>query len=263
MINILTKMLHHKAQEISHRAAYLPLSTLKQQCKHLPPTLGFTQAISHHISEGRAAVIAEVKKASPSKGVIRENFDPSKIAESYANNGATCLSVLTDMYFFQGHDDYLQEAKDAAVIPTLRKDFMIDPYQIYESRLIGADAILLIVAALSDALLLELVELTNALEMDVLVEVHNLEELERAQQLPCTLIGVNNRNLRTFATTLDTTLKLLSHISEEKIVVTESGIHTPDDVLLMRQSNVHSFLVGEAFMLAAEPGEQLRQLFSL
>jgi len=257
MTDILTEILHHKAQEVSHRAAALPLSSLRQRCRELPPTLGFTPAILHHLSEGRAAVIAEVKKASPSKGVIRDDFDPGEIAKSYAKNGATCLSVLTDVHFFQGCDDDLQKAKDAAGLPTLRKDFMIDPYQIYESRWIGADAILLIVAALGDALLLELAELADALEMDVLLEVHNSEELERAQRLPCSLIGVNNRNLSTFETTLNTTLTLLPHIPQEKTVVTESGIHTPDDVLLMRQNRVHAFLVGEAFMRAAEPGEKI------
>jgi indole-3-glycerol phosphate synthase len=206
-------------------------------------------------------VIAEVKKASPSKGIIREHFDPAEIAASYAHGGAACLSVLTDQHFFQGHDDYLGQARERSGLPVIRKDFIIDPYQVFESRLIGADAILLIVAALKDSELLELSTLADSLELDVLVEVHDQEELDRALKLPVTLIGINNRDLRTFETSLKTTLDLLDAIPLERLVVTESGIHTPADVALMREHDVHTFLVGEAFMRAEDPGAKLAELF--
>ena len=213
------------------------------------------------MQNGCPAVIAEIKKASPSKGIIREDFNPAEIAASYAQGGATCLSVLTDMEFFQGADEYLALARQSCEIPVLRKDFMIDPYQVYESRVIGADCILLIVAALGDATLLELSQLAHHLNMDVLVEVHDKEELERALRLNCRLIGINNRNLRTFETKLETTIELLAGIPEDRIVVTESAIHTRQDIELMLDNGVNAFLVGEAFMRAAQPGEKLAELF--
>jgi len=207
-------------------------------------------------------VIAEVKKASPSKGVMRPDFRPAEIARSYEAGGAACLSVLTDVDFFQGADAYLQEARSACSLPVLRKDFTIDPYQVYEARVLGADCILLIVAALGDAALVELSELAAELDMDVLVEVHDGEELERALATPARLIGINNRNLRTFATTLDTTLELRSRVPAQRLLVTESGIVTREDVARMRGADVHAFLVGETFMRAEDPGAELRRLFS-
>ena len=263
MADILDTILHHKAQEVSDRKQRHSLAQLQGALDSQPETLGFVRGIRNHVDAGRAAVISEVKKASPSKGVIRENFEPALIARSYADFGASCLSVLTDEKFFQGHDDYLGQAKQASGLPCLRKDFMIDPYQIVESRIIGADAVLLIVAALNDNQLATLCGLANDIGLDVLVEVHDKNELERALALPITLVGINNRNLRTFETSLQTTIDLLDAIPEDKIVVTESGIHTPDDVALMRQHQVNTFLVGEAFMRAEEPGEKLKTLFSL
>ena len=223
---------------------------------------GFVEAIKARINSGESAVIAEIKKASPSKGVMRDNFKPAEIAVSYENGGASCLSVLTDIDFFQGCDEYLQQARSACSLPVLRKDFMIDAYQVYEARAMGADCILLIVAVLDDAQLSELAELAHQLGMDVLVEVHDAEELQRALHLNTTLVGINNRDLRTFETSLQTTLSLLATIPDDRIVVTESGIHTPADVALMRDNNVHAFLVGEAFMRVDEPGEKLKALFS-
>ena len=227
----------------------------------LPPPRPFLGNLERTITHGRAAIIAEIKRASPSKGLLRDPFLPADIARSYAAAGATCLSVLTDRDFFQGHEDYLKEARAACELPVLRKDFIIDPYQVYEARLIGADCILLIVAALDDATLVELTRLAVDLEMDVLVEVHDAEELERTLALGAPLIGINNRNLRSFETRLDTTLNLLSRIPADRTVVTESGIHTPADVALMREHGVHAFLVGEAFMRAADPGAKLMELF--
>lgn len=207
-------------------------------------------------------MIAEIKKASPSKGVLREDFDPAAIAQSYAQHGAACLSVLTDKDFFQGSEAYLQQARAACALPVLRKDFIIHPYQVYEARAIGADCILLIVAALDDAVMRELAALAAALGMAVLVEVHDAAELERALALETPLIGVNNRNLRTFETSLQTTLHLLDRIPEDRIVITESGILRREDVALMRAHHVDAFLVGEAFMRAAEPGAELARLFA-
>jgi len=208
------------------------------------------------------AVIAEIKKASPSKGVIRENFDPVAIARSYEKGGATCLSVLTDVDFFQGADAYLQQAREACTLPVIRKDFIIDPYQVYEARTIGADCVLLIVAALSDAQLQELSQLAEQVGLDVLVEVHDEAELHRALKLNTPLIGINNRNLRTFDVSLQTTIDLLPLIPDDRIVVTESAIHTPQDVNFMRKHNVNAFLVGEAFMRADDPGVKLAELFA-
>jgi indole-3-glycerol phosphate synthase len=207
-------------------------------------------------------VIAEIKKASPSKGVLRENFHPAEIAASYAKHGAACLSVLTDKQFFQGDNEFLKQARAACEIPVLRKDFMISEYQIYEARAMGADCILLIVAALTSSQMKELEELAHSLYMDVLVEAHDGSELKKALRLKTTLIGINNRNLRTFETKLDTTLDLLSAIPNDRLVITESGVSTPADVARMRQHGVNSFLVGEAFMRASDPGIELARLFS-
>jgi len=261
MSDILKKILATKVEEVTNRAERIPLSALKQKCESSVSVRGFIASIENKIANNQPAVICEIKKASPSKGVIREHFVPSEIAVSYAQYGAACLSVLTDEQFFQGHDDFLGQARQACNLPVIRKDFTIDPYQVYEARTIGADAILLIVAALGDAMLLELCDLAQGLGMDVLVEVHDAEELDRALQLPCRLLGINNRNLRTFETSLDTTLDLLGNIPKDRLVVTESGIHTADDVWLMRNNNVHTFLVGEAFMRAENPGEKLATLF--
>jgi indole-3-glycerol phosphate synthase len=261
MSDILGKILATKAREVTERANRIPLTELKKSCESAPPVRGFIRAIEQKMALGQAAVICEIKKASPSKGVIRDHFVPAEIAQSYAQHGAACLSVLTDEQYFQGHDRFLGEARNACSLPVIRKEFIIDHYQVFEARTIGADAILLIVAALGDAMLLELSELAASLGMDVLVEVHNGEELERALALPCRLVGINNRNLRTFETTLDTTLDLLEHIPDGRIVVTESGIRHGEDVARMRDHDVNAFLVGEAFMLAENPGERLSELF--
>ncbi len=261
MSDILKKILARKAEEVRERSLQLPLAELIGRCVDLPPTRGFADALHRTIAAGVPAVIAEVKKASPSQGVIRPDFHPAEIARSYEHGGAACLSVLTDVDFFQGSDVYLQQARAACRLPVLRKDFMIDAWQIYESRLLGADCILLIVAALGDAVLAELSDLALSLEMDVLVEVHDLDELERALPLGAPLIGVNNRNLRTFEVSLDTTLALQASAPTDRILVTESGIHTPADVARLRGEGVHAFLVGEVFMRAPDPGAELARLF--
>jgi len=260
--DILKKIIRRKREEISQRRAALPLDQLIEQLAGLDnPTRGFVRAIADRIDRGAAGVIAEIKKASPSKGVIRADFRPAEIAASYQQGGAACLSVLTDVDFFQGSDAYLQQARAACQLPVIRKDFIIDPYQVHEARLIGADCILLIVSCLDDETLLELNALAHRLGMDVLVEVHDAAELERALPLNNRLIGINNRNLRTFEVSLDTTLELLAQIPPGQIVVTESGIHTPADVERMRRHGVQAFLVGEAFMRAGDPGEKLAALF--
>jgi len=261
--DILKKILRRKTEEVVARAQDVSMRELSQRIESLPPVRGFVKAIDDVIAKGNAAVIAEIKKASPSKGVIRENFDPAAIARAYEQGGATCLSVLTDVDFFQGADVYLQQAREACVLPVLRKDFVIDAYQIYEARTIGADCILLIVAALGDAALVEFSQLAAHLGLDVLVEVHDAEELERALGLDVRLLGINNRNLRTFDTSLQATLDLLPNIPADKIVVTESAIHRVDDVATMRQHQVNAFLVGEAFMRADDPGRKLAELFHL
>ncbi len=259
--DILKKIIHRKAEEVAERAARVPLEQLMALLDGVAQPRGFVAAIEAKISAGEAAVIAEIKKASPSKGVIRKDFHPADIARSYEEGGAACLSVLTDIDFFQGADVYLKEARAACSLPVLRKDFMIDPYQLYEARAMGADCILLIAACLEDARLHELSELAARLGLDLLVEVHDAAELERALLLDTRLIGINNRNLRSFETSLQTTIELLAQIPKGRIVVTESGIHTREDVALMRQNGVHSFLVGEAFMRAEEPGKKLHRLF--
>ena len=259
--DILKKILRRKAEEIVERSTQLSMRELSGRIEGLPAPRGFLQALQTRLQAGQAAVIAEIKKASPSKGLLREPFDPASIAQSYAEHGAACLSVLTDRDFFQGSSKYLEQARHACKLPVLRKDFMIDPYQVYEARVMGADCILLIVAALGDALLQDLAGLAVHLDMDVLVEVHDDSELERALALGLPLIGINNRNLRTFETRLETTLDLLAQIPAEHTIVTESGIHTPEHVALMRNHGVHAFLVGEAFMRAPEPGIKLAELF--
>ncbi|MFO1419072.1 MAG: indole-3-glycerol phosphate synthase TrpC [Methylotetracoccus sp.] len=259
--DILEKILARKREEVAERRRRCDLHEVRQKSATMPPTRGFVAAIQARINAGHAAVIAEVKKASPSRGVLREDFRPAEIAATYALNGATCLSVLTDVDFFQGADAYLQEARSACPLPVLRKDFTIDPYQVFEARALGADAILLIVAALDDALLAELATAAAEAGLDVLVEVHDAEELSRALKLDLPLIGINNRNLRTFETHLETTLDLLPNIPDDRILVTESGILGPSDVALMRQHGVNAFLVGEAFMREPDPGAGLRRLF--
>jgi len=260
--DILKKIVKRKLEEVAARVAETPLQSLQQQIESASPVRGFVRAIEAKIAAGQAGVIAEIKKASPSKGVIREHFVPAEIARSYEQGGAACLSVLTDIDFFQGSDDYLRQARGACALPVLRKEFIIDPYQLYEARVMGADAILLIVACLSDEQLHDLSALAVELGMDVLVEVHDEAELERMLPLNLPLVGINNRDLRSFETSLDTTIRMLGLIPEGRIVVTESGIHTPADVALMREHSVNSFLVGEAFMRADEPGEKLAELFS-
>lgn len=259
--DILKKILARKAEEISERSQRFSLAELRQMVARLPPTRPFRERLEQTIADSQPAIIAEIKRASPSKGLLRDPFHPADIARSYSAFGATCLSVLTDRDFFQGHEDFLRETQTACLLPILRKDFIIDPYQVYEARLIGADCVLLIVAALDDTVLRDLTRLTITLGMDVLVEVHDAEELERALALNTPLIGINNRDLRTFETRLDTTLNLLPRIPADRIVVTESGIHTSADVTLMREHGVHAFLVGEAFMRADVPGAKLAELF--
>ena len=259
--DILKKIVARKHEEIAQRSAGLPLAELKARLADADPARGFVAAMQAKIDAGNAAVIAEIKKASPSKGVLREDFVPADIARSYAAGGAACLSVLTDVDFFQGADAYLQQARAACALPVIRKDFIVDPYQVVEARVIGADCILLIAACLDDPTMWALNEQAHALGMDVLIEVHDGAELERALRTANRLIGINNRNLRTFDVSLQTTLSLLPQIAEDRIVVTESGILGREDVALMREHGVHAFLVGEVFMRSADPGGRLRELF--
>ena len=261
MSDILEKILARKREEVAERLARVPVAALEARLASAPEPRDFTGALEAKIAAGQPAVIAEIKKASPSKGVIREDFHPAQIARSYERGGAACLSVLTDVDFFQGADAYLQDARAACALPVLRKDFVVDPYQVIEARALGADAVLLIVAALDDAELLALTLLAAELEMAALIEVHDAAELERALDLPSALIGINNRNLRDFSVSLDTTLALKDRVGDERLLVTESGILVPADVAKMRANGVDAFLVGEAFMRAAEPGDALRELF--
>ena len=259
--DILQTILRRKADEVADRRARISQRELVRRAEDADPVRGFAAAIRSTIARGHAAVIAEIKKASPSKGLLRADFQPAQIAQSYEHAGATCLSVLTDIDFFQGADEYLLQARAACTLPVLRKDFIIDPWQLYEARALNADCILLIVAALDDAMLAELASLASDLGMDVLVEVHDAVELDRALALNTQLIGINNRNLRSFETKLETTLDLLGRIPKDRIVVTESGIHTTADVARLRGRGVHAFLVGEAFMRADDPGAKLAELF--
>ncbi|MEH6455289.1 MAG: indole-3-glycerol phosphate synthase TrpC [Cocleimonas sp.] len=263
--DILKKIILRKQQEIVERKQKASKGRLMEQALEAlmtSPTRGFVNSMQQRLDNNQAAVIAEVKKASPSKGVIRENFNPAEIAKSYEEGGASCLSVLTDIDFFQGADEYLIQARAACNLPVIRKDFIIDTYQVYEARAMGADCILLIVSVLNDEQMTTLYHLALDLKMDVLIEVHDEAELHRALPFGATLVGINNRNLRNFETSLNTTTDLLEQIPEDRIVVTESGIHSAADVKFMRDHNVNAFLVGEAFMRADEPGAELKKLFS-
>ena len=261
--DILKNILDKKTTEVASRKLRMPVATMEEIATGVERPRGFYAALKDKVLSEKPAIIAEIKKASPSQGVIRENFQPVEIAQDYAFSGATCLSVITDKDFFQGSEVYLQMVHDACPLPVLRKDFMIDPYQVYEARALGADCILLIVAALDDGQMQELADTAAKLGMDVLVEVHDAEELARALLLDTKLIGINNRNLRTFTTTLQTTLALKTQVPEDRLVITESGIHNQQDVQLMLENGIYTFLVGEAFMRAEKPGEKMRELFSL
>jgi indole-3-glycerol phosphate synthase len=261
MADILKRIMAVKAAEVADARSRCPLADVRSAARDAAPARDFADAMRNRIHSRRAAVIAEIKKASPSKGVLRESFDPAAIAAAYERHGATCLSVLTDRQFFQGDLEYLKAARDACRLPVLRKDFMMDPYQVYEARAAGADCILLIVAALSPAQLHELEDVAFDAGLSVLVEVHDAAELDIALQLKTPLVGINNRNLRTFDTSLDTTLQLLDGVPPGRLVITESGILGPEDVRRMRASGVYGFLVGEAFMRAPDPGVELERLF--
>ena len=261
MSDILDQIVAVKRDEIAAAKRKRDLPSLRRDAEQLGGQRDFAGALRSKLAAGHAGVIAEIKKASPSKGVLRERFAPAAIAESYAEHGAACLSELTDVQFFQGSSAYLEQARAACAIPVLRKDFIVDPYQVYEARAIGADCLLLIVACLDDGLMVELEAQAHELGMAVLVEVHDGAELDRALRLKTPLVGINNRNLRTFEVTLDTTLGLLKHVPADRLIVTESGILAASDVKRMRDANVHAFLVGEAFMRAADPGVALAELF--
>ena len=260
---VLRKIVARKFEEIAERKAARSEQQLLREAQQAEPVRGFVAAMESRLAQQQPAIIAEVKKASPSKGVIREDFDPVMIAREYDEAGAACMSVLTDRDFFQGHEDYLIAARAACQLPVIRKDFIVDTYQVAEARAINADCILLIVACLEDPQMQELAHAATDLGMDVLVEVHDEQELERALQLETPLLGINNRNLHTFETSLDTTYRLLPEIPGDRIVVTESGIHTQNDVKAMRERGVSSFLVGEAFMREPHPGAALKSLFSI
>ena len=262
MSTILDTIVARKHAEVAARRDQFSQFELKTRIASAPPLRGFADAVSAKINAGLPAVIAEVKKASPSKGVIRADFDPAAIARSYEAGGAACLSVLTDIDFFQGSDAYLQQARAACVLPVLRKDFIVDAYQLYEARALGADCVLLIAAVLDDVQLSEFAFIAGELGMDVLLEVHDLDELERALPVPARLLGINNRNLKTFEVSLHTTLALQAMVPADRVLVTESGILAPADVALMRNAEVHAFLVGEAFMRQPDPGTALRELFA-
>ena len=261
MSDILDRIVAVKREEVAAARKHRSLSSLREEAEARTDVRGFEAALRAKIAAGRSAVIAEIKKASPSKGVIRADFRPAEIAESYARHGAACLSVLTDAPFFQGAVEYLQAARAACELPVLRKDFMIDEYQVFEARAMGADCILLIAACLDDAQMADLEACAHALKLDVLVEVHDGEELDRALKLKTPLVGINNRNLKTFEVSLNTSLGLLDRVPADRLLVTESGILGPADVKTMRDANVNAFLVGEAFMRAADPGKALAELF--
>jgi indole-3-glycerol phosphate synthase len=260
--DILRTILARKAVEIAARSARLPLAEVAARAADVGAPRGFARALQVRLDAGQPAVIAEIKRASPSKGLLRADYDPVAIARSYADAGAACLSVLTDVDFFQGSDADLEQARAACALPVLRKDFVIDAYQVHEARLLGADCILLIVAALDDLQLARLAQLAMDLDMDVLVEVHDIDELERALQVPAPLLGINNRNLSTFEVSLDTTIALRGAVPADRILVTESGIATRTDVGRLREAGVGAFLVGEAFMRRDDPGAALQELFS-
>ena len=262
MSDILDRIVAVKRTELMAARARRSEASLLAEAAGLGPARGFAVALRAKVAAGQAAVIAEIKKASPSKGLIREHFVPAEIAASYARHGAACLSVLTDEQFFQGHADYLRQARGACALPVLRKDFVIDTYQVAEARAMGADCILLIAACLADAQMAELEACAMTLGLDVLVEVHDSAELDRSLALKTPLLGINNRNLRTFEVSLETTLSLLDHVPPQRLLVTESGIGTPADVRRMQKAGVHAFLVGEAFMRAPDPGVALASLFS-
>jgi indole-3-glycerol phosphate synthase len=261
--DILKQILARKAAEITERSSHVDIRELGERIENVPPPRPFAAALRARLSKGEAAVIAEIKRASPSRGVLRERFDPADIARDYEAGGAAALSVLTDHDFFQGSDQHLMNARAACSLPVLRKDFTIDAYQVYEARALGADCILLIVAALGDAAINDLGGLAVHLGMDVLVEVHDASELERVLHFDRLILGINSRDLRTFETSLDTIIDLLGSIPDDRLVVAESGIHTPEDVRRLRDHGVHSFLVGEAFMRAEHPGKRLAELFGL
>jgi indole-3-glycerol phosphate synthase len=262
MSDILKKIIDVKRDEINAAKKRQDLPSMRRDAEGRTDTRPFTASLQNKISAGQAAVIAEIKKASPSKGVLREHFHPADIAQTYEHHGAACLSVLTDVQFFQGHPTYLAQARHACNLPVLRKDFMVDPYQIFEARALGADAILLIAACLDDALMVDLEAQAKSLGMAVLVEVHDGPELDRALRLNTPLIGINNRNLRSFDVTLDTSLNLRNRVPPDRLLITESGILAPADVERMRTANIHAFLVGEAFMRAPDPGVALKTLFA-
>ncbi len=267
MSDILNKIVQTKHEEVAQRLRKTPLADMRSDAESRVLTRDFEGALRTKIAAGKAAVIAEVKKASPSKGLLREDFIPADIAQSYAfgdgHTSAACLSVLTDQQYFQGSTDYLKQARASCDLPVLRKDFMVDVFQIYESRAMGADCILLIAACLNDAQMADFEAVAQALGMAVLVEVHDAQEFERALKLKTPLLGVNNRNLRTFEVSLDTTLSLMAELPPQKLLITESGIATREDVLRLRQAGVNAFLVGEAFMRAPEPGQALAELFEV
>lgn len=260
--DILKRILARKAEEIAERSQRVGLRELGERIEGMPPPRPFAAALRARIGQGGAAVIAEMKRASPSRGLLREDFDPAAIARAYEQAGAAALSVLTDCDFFQGADEHLRTARAASTLPVLRKDFTIDAYQIYEARSLGADCILLIVSALGDASINELAGLAGHLDMDVLVEVHDADELARVVHLDGLMLGINSRNLRTFETNLDIVIELLASVPDDRLVIAESGIHTTEDVKRLRERGVHSFLVGEAFMRAERPGERLAALFA-
>lgn len=260
--SILDEIIAHKATELAAAREQQSLSELESLLADSDPVRGFAAALQQRVADEKPAVIAEIKKASPSKGLIREHFDPEAHARDYASHGATCLSILTDENYFQGSNRFMQQARSACRLPVIRKDFMIDPYQIAESRVLGADCVLLIVAALQNSQLMELAAYANDISIDILVEVHNHQELEQALAIDTPLVGINNRDLHSFTTDLNTTLELAKHIPDDKIVITESGINTSRDVKLMLDNGIYGFLVGESLMRAPEPGKKLQELFA-